>query len=39
MQGYLFSRPCRAAELERWHTQTVLPGKAPWMGVIAGQAV
>jgi EAL domain-containing protein (putative c-di-GMP-specific phosphodiesterase class I) len=37
MQGYLFSRPCRATELERWLTQTVLPGKAPWMGVIAGQ--
>jgi EAL domain-containing protein (putative c-di-GMP-specific phosphodiesterase class I) len=34
MQGYLFSRPCLAVELERWLQHTVHTGKAPWMGVV-----
>ena len=32
MQGFLFSRPIPADELERWREQTVLPRKAPWIG-------
>ncbi|WP_066332621.1 putative bifunctional diguanylate cyclase/phosphodiesterase [Azohydromonas lata] len=39
MQGYLFSRPCLASELERWLTQTVLPRKAAWMDVADGEEV
>ena len=37
MQGFLFSRPLPAPELERWLEQTVLPRKAPWIA-RAGQA-
>ena len=31
MQGFLFSRPLAADDLERWLVQTVLPRKAPWI--------
>jgi predicted signal transduction protein with EAL and GGDEF domain/CheY-like chemotaxis protein len=31
MQGYLFSRPIPADDLERWNRETVLPRKAPWI--------
>ena len=31
MQGFLFSKPLPADELERWISQTVLPRKAPWI--------
>jgi EAL domain-containing protein (putative c-di-GMP-specific phosphodiesterase class I) len=31
MQGFLFSKPIPADELERWLQQTVLPRKAPWI--------
>ena len=34
MQGYLFSKPLPADDLERWWTQTVLPGTAPWMPLL-----
>ena len=32
MQGFLFSRPAAADELERWLQSTVLPRNAPWIG-------
>jgi predicted signal transduction protein with EAL and GGDEF domain len=32
MQGYLFSRPIPADDVETWLAQTVLPRKAPWIG-------
>ena len=32
MQGYLFSRPQPAEDIEAWLQQTVLPRKAPWIG-------
>ena len=35
MQGFLFSRPIPADELERWLQQTVLPRRAPWIGQAA----
>jgi predicted signal transduction protein with EAL and GGDEF domain/DNA-binding response OmpR family regulator len=35
MQGFLFSRPLPPEELESWLQQTVLPRKAPWIGVVA----
>jgi EAL domain-containing protein (putative c-di-GMP-specific phosphodiesterase class I) len=35
MQGFLFSRAVPAAELQHWLEQTVLPRKAPWIGVAA----
>lgn len=31
MQGFLFSRPQPAEQLEQWLQQTVLPRKAPWI--------
>lgn len=31
MQGFLFSRPLPAVDLESWLRQTVLPRKAPWI--------
>jgi predicted signal transduction protein with EAL and GGDEF domain/CheY-like chemotaxis protein len=37
MQGFLFSKPLPAAELQRWLEHTVLPRKAPWI-VRAGEA-
>ena len=35
MQGFLFSRGVPADDLQRWLEQTVLPRKAPWIGVAA----
>jgi predicted signal transduction protein with EAL and GGDEF domain/FixJ family two-component response regulator len=32
MQGFLFSRPQPAEDIEAWLKQTVLPKKAPWIG-------
>lgn len=32
MQGFLFSRPQPADEIERWLHKAVLPRKAPWIG-------
>jgi EAL domain-containing protein (putative c-di-GMP-specific phosphodiesterase class I) len=32
MQGYLFSRPQPADDIEEWLKHTVLPRKAPWIG-------
>jgi diguanylate cyclase (GGDEF)-like protein len=32
MQGYLFSKPLPADDVETWLRQTVLPRKAPWIG-------
>ncbi len=32
MQGFLFSRPQPAEDVENWLKQTVLPKKAPWIG-------
>ncbi len=34
MQGYLFSRPQPAEDIEAWLLQTVLPRKAPWIGKV-----
>jgi predicted signal transduction protein with EAL and GGDEF domain/FixJ family two-component response regulator len=34
MQGYLFSRPQPAEDIETWLQQTVLPRKAPWIGKV-----
>jgi predicted signal transduction protein with EAL and GGDEF domain/DNA-binding response OmpR family regulator len=31
MQGFLFSKPLPASELEQWLESTVLPRKAPWI--------
>ncbi len=31
MQGFMFSRAVPPQELQRWHEQTVLPRKAPWI--------
>jgi len=33
MQGFLFSKAVLPDELQRWLEQTVLPRKAPWIGV------
>lgn len=38
MQGFLFSKPLPADELERWIAQTVLPRKAPWITQADGSA-
>jgi PAS domain S-box-containing protein len=35
MQGFLFSRAVPHDELQGWLEKTVLPRKAPWMGVAA----
>jgi predicted signal transduction protein with EAL and GGDEF domain len=32
MQGYLFSRPIPADDLEAWLKNTILPRRAPWIG-------
>ncbi|HSB25191.1 MAG TPA: EAL domain-containing protein [Burkholderiaceae bacterium] len=32
MQGYLFSRPMPADDLEAWLKNTILPRRAPWIG-------
>ena len=34
MQGFLFSRAHPPEDIERWLQQTVLPKKAPWIGVV-----
>jgi EAL domain-containing protein (putative c-di-GMP-specific phosphodiesterase class I) len=34
MQGFLFSKPLPAEDLEEWLAQTVLPRKAPWIGQV-----
>jgi predicted signal transduction protein with EAL and GGDEF domain len=39
MQGFLFSRAVPADELLRWLEQTVLPRKAPWIGVAEPRGV
>ena len=36
MQGYLFSKPQPADDIEIWNRQTVLPRKAPWIGRAGG---
>ena len=38
MQGYLFSRPMPPEGVEAWLRDTVLPRRAPWIGVVAGSA-
>ncbi|MBA4176861.1 MAG: histidine kinase, partial [Leptothrix sp. (in: Bacteria)] len=35
MQGFLFSRAVPPDELQRWHDETVLPRKAPWIGEVS----
>jgi sensor c-di-GMP phosphodiesterase-like protein len=35
MQGFLFSRPQPPEDIETWLQQTVLPRKAPWIGVAS----
>ena len=35
MQGFLFSRALPHDELQGWLEKTILPRKAPWMGVAA----
>jgi EAL domain-containing protein (putative c-di-GMP-specific phosphodiesterase class I) len=37
MQGFLFSRPQPPEDIETWLQQTVLPKKAPWIGMVSGQ--
>ncbi|MBS0445299.1 MAG: EAL domain-containing protein [Proteobacteria bacterium] len=32
MQGFLFSKPLPAGDIETWLQQTILPRKAPWIG-------
>jgi predicted signal transduction protein with EAL and GGDEF domain/FixJ family two-component response regulator len=32
MQGFLFSKPLPAPDIETWLQQTILPRKAPWIG-------
>ncbi len=38
MQGFLFSRAHPPEDIERWLQQTVLPKKAPWIGVVGDEA-
>jgi predicted signal transduction protein with EAL and GGDEF domain len=39
MQGFLFSRPQPAEEIETWLQQTDLPKLAPWIGDAGGSEV
>ena len=32
MQGFLFSKPLPAEDIETWLNQTIVSGKAPWIG-------
>lgn len=38
MQGFLFSRAHPPEDIERWLQQTVLPKKAPWIGVVGDES-
>ncbi|MFG6416731.1 putative bifunctional diguanylate cyclase/phosphodiesterase [Roseateles sp. DC23W] len=38
MQGFLFSKPLPADELERWITEVVQPRNAPWITAMDGVA-
>jgi hypothetical protein len=37
MQGFLFSRPQPADDIERWLGETMLPRKAPWIGRVGDE--
>ena len=39
MQGFLFSRPQPADDVEAWLQQTVLPRKAPWIGQVGEEDI
>ncbi|HEX6361698.1 MAG TPA: EAL domain-containing protein, partial [Albitalea sp.] len=39
MQGFLFSKPQLPEDIETWLQQTVLPKKAPWIGMVSGSDV
>lgn len=38
MQGFLFSKPKPADEIQSWLEETVLPRTAPWMGAVGDGA-